>query len=181
MTTMVRPKSNVKMEKQVLDLVMHGGHVFVCDVSLDFVGAADIRGYSADSHDRSETVDLSESVEKAVASELWGASNGSSLSASPPFLDRFERTALTIAQITATAISSTPMPPSRNTKNCFGSLAHHQRFIGTCMPQSSVTTPMKHVNTPSAMVEPLLPEGLMMSSPICRFLRPPFAPATEAV
>lgn len=100
MTTMVRPKSNVKMEKQVLDLVMHGGHVFVCDVSLDFVGAADIRGYSADSHDRSEIGDLSESVEKAVASELWGASNGSSLSASPPFLDRFERTALTIAQIT---------------------------------------------------------------------------------
>lgn len=41
--------------------------------------------------------------------------------------------------------------------------------------------PMKHVNTPSAMVEPLLPEGLMMSSPICRFLRPSFAPATEAV
>lgn len=102
-------------------------------------------------------------------------------STSFPFLGRFECTALTIAQITATAISSTPIPPSRNTKNCFGSLAHHQRFIGTCMPQSSVTTPMKHVNTPSAMVEPLLPEGLMMSSPVCRFLRPSFAPAAEAV
>lgn len=70
MATMVRSKFNVKMEKQVLDLIMPWWPRFVCDISLDFVGAADIRGYSADSHDRSESGDLSESVEKAVVFEL---------------------------------------------------------------------------------------------------------------